>query len=313
MRPCPTLAAPLLVLASALSASAAPPAPPNGAPAPAAPRAGRPDRAPAAPGTVPEDAPAAPPAGTERAPSAPQAPASAAPEPADAAPATNPDSAPAEEPVPREAHEAAGEPEPSPPGAASARELPKKSPPPEEEPPRRTARDTVGGHLAVGANAALFVPFGSFQAGSPQSDLLGSGPLFGGDITYGVSRTVMVGAYGEVAMPSGEGGWSGQSVTALAAGPLVRYHLAQGTRFDPWLSYGIGFRRLSEGSHSLTGLDWARLQVGGDWYAFSQLGFGPYAELALGTYLSSSDSLGDKAVNAHFALGVRVVYDGPGK
>lgn len=181
-------------------------------------------------------------------------------------------------------------------------------------PPLAPARDTVGGHIAVGAMAGLVLPFGNFRGDLPQTDRLGPGLALGGDITYGVSRTVMLGAYGEVAMPAPSGTWSGTSVSTVAAGGLVRYHLVQGVRFDPWVAAGIGFRRTSNGTASYTGVDWLRLQMGGDWYATSQLGFGPILELALGTFTGASgDSLDTKAVNAHFVLGGRVVFDGPGK
>jgi hypothetical protein len=176
------------------------------------------------------------------------------------------------------------------------------------------ARDTVGGHIAVGAIAGVIVPLGSTASGTAQSDVLSPGLVLAGDITYGVSRTVMLGAYGDFGMPSGSGPWAGQNASSISVGPLLRYHLVQGVRFDPWLSAGIGFRRTSGGKDALTGIDWTRLQIGGDWYATSQLGFGPVLELALGTFLDSSASnLGAKSVNAHFVLGGRVVFDGPGK
>ena len=57
-----------------------------------------------------------------------------------------------------------------------------------------------------------------------------------------------------------------------------------------------------------------RLQIGGDWYAASNLGFGPLLELSLGTFLGSTGaSLETKAVNAQFVLGGRIVFDSPGK
>ncbi|HEX7669638.1 MAG TPA: hypothetical protein VF395_08650 [Polyangiaceae bacterium] len=188
----------------------------------------------------------------------------------------------------------------------------------ESEPSIPLARDTVGGHLAVGAIAGLAVPFGSADSSVKLSDLAGPGLYLGGDITYGVSRTVMVGAYGEVAMPAGETcpcrpSWSAQSVSAIAAGPLLRYHLVQGPRFDPWMSYGFGFRRISSGKDSFTGVDWARLQLGGDWYPSSRLGLGPVLEMSLGTFFDSRGTLESKAVNAQFTLGLRVVFDSPGK
>jgi hypothetical protein len=188
----------------------------------------------------------------------------------------------------------------------------------ESEPTIPLARDTVGGHLAVGAIAGLAVPFGSADSSAKMSDLAGAGLYLGGDITYGVSRTVMMGAYGEVAMPAGQTcacrpSWSSQSVSAIAAGPLLRYHLVQGTRFDPWMSYGFGFRRVSSGNDSFTGVDWARLQLGGDWYPSNRLGLGPVLETSIGTFFGSSGALESKTVNAQFTLGLRIVFDSPGK
>lgn len=180
-------------------------------------------------------------------------------------------------------------------------------------PEPKTAWDTVGGHLAIALDGGFSVPFGSFQSGAPQSDVLDPGYVLGADVTYGVSRTVMLGVQGSFARESGTGVWTGDTGSSLAVGPVIRYHLVQGTRFDPWLSYGIGFRSTSIGPHSFTGLDWAHLQVGGDWYATSAFGFGPFLDLALGTYLGSSDTLGTKAVNAHFSGGLRLVFDTPGK
>lgn len=217
-------------------------------------------------------------------------------------------------------HPAEGSGGPAGPGASGALDAPAgPSPPPasavvaEGEGTIPPARDTVGGHLAIGALAGFAVPFGSIDSKVAQSDVLGGGLVLGGDVTYGVSRTVMVGAYGEFGKPADAGAWSGRAVSSIAAGLMVRYHLVQGTRFDPWMSYGAGFRRLTAGTDSFTGLDWARIQLGGDWYATSGFGFGPWLQMSMGTYLGSSGSLDSKSVNAEFALGLRVVFDAPGK
>lgn len=184
---------------------------------------------------------------------------------------------------------------------------------PESEPAPRLARDTVGGHVSISLRAGYLVPFGSFASQAPQSDVLDPGWLFGADAAFGINRNVMLGLYGDFAMLGTSGASSQHDASSLAIGPFVRYHLAQGTRFDPWLSYGLGLRRTAIGDRSLTGVDWARLQIGGDWYPASAFGFGPYLDLSLGTFLASSDTLPDKAVNAHFTLGVHAVFDFPGK
>ena len=95
---------------------------------------------------------------------------------------------------------------------------------------------------------------------------------------------------------------------------LLQSGKVQGVRFDPWVSAGLGFRETHGANESFTGIDWARLQVGGDWYATSQFGFGPLIELSLGTFVGSSGSnLETKAVDAHFVIGGRIVFDSPGK
>src|SRR5690606_33238202 len=73
--------------------------------------------------------------------------------------------------------------------------------------------------------------------------------------------------------------------SSFAGGPFLRYHLVQGTRFDPWASVAVALRHLSTDELGDTsGLDWLRLELGADWYALSQIGFGPYAGLTLGTF-----------------------------
>ncbi|HVU04696.1 MAG TPA: hypothetical protein VHE30_23235 [Polyangiaceae bacterium] len=181
----------------------------------------------------------------------------------------------------------------------------------EDVPP---AHDTVGGHVAVGAIAGYAMPFGSLDSRVAQTDVVGPGLFLGGDITYGVSRTVMIGAYGEVSLLSGEGIHAEKDASSIAAGAMLRYHLVQGLRFDPWMAYGIGFRRQKVATDSVTGLDWARIQLGGDWYASSNIGFGPVLDLSLGTFLSASPgTLESKSVNAVFVVGGRLVFDSPGK
>jgi hypothetical protein len=209
------------------------------------------------------------------------------------------------------------------PSASIRRRATAAAPPPkspivgdEAEEEVKPARDTVGGHVVIGVNAGLVLPFGSVASGVPQSRTMGVGSSYAADIAYGISRTVMLGAYFEVGFPQihrvTDVGPS--SVETFAAGPLVRYHLVQGVPFDPWVAGGLGFRRTSVGGTAFTGVDWVRLSLGGDWYPAPNLGFGPILELSLGTFFAESPgTLPTKALNAHFVAGVRVVFDTPGK
>jgi hypothetical protein len=72
------------------------------------------------------------------------------------------------------------------------------------------------------------------------------------------------------------------------------YHLAQGIAFDPWLSYGGGFRSSTYKSSiagglpgglteaGFLGVDVARIALGGTFYPLSGFGFGPYFEADIG-------------------------------
>ncbi|HVW23953.1 MAG TPA: hypothetical protein VHC69_01195 [Polyangiaceae bacterium] len=185
---------------------------------------------------------------------------------------------------------------------------------PEVEAAVPPARDTLGGHVDVGVNAAMLVPFGNLVAGEPQSRTMGIGLSLGGDLGYGISRTVMLGAYVDVGLPDAEGPATDKSVTTIAAGPLIRYHLVQGMAFDPWVSGGLGFRYTKDAGTSFTGVDWCRLSIGGDWYPSANFGFGPFVAMSLGTFFGQSPGhIGTAGLNAHFLLGGRIVFDTPGR
>jgi hypothetical protein len=176
--------------------------------------------------------------------------------------------------------------------------------------------DTLSGHVAVSASAALAVPLGSLDASTPQSRLLGVGPGFGLELGYGVSHSLMVGLWGQYASFGAGSDCSSCSTRSLAGGPFVAYHLVQGVRFDPWMSAGLGYRAdtisMGGSSVSYSGIEWLRLEVGGDWYASSQLGVGPFLELDTGAFTSRPANT-DGALNWHFLAGARVTFDLPGK
>jgi hypothetical protein len=297
--------------AAALLAAVAAAAPPRGADVPPA---GAPRSPPPAASAAPKAAPSA-----SAAPKAPP-------------PATGDSAAPAADELEPELH-AEPVPIPSSPGDTEAAPAPSSSAPTPVRPaplvapvPHRTkapepvveiikpARDTLGGHFLVGVDAAMVLPFGDIASGIPQSRTMGVGLSLGGDVAYGISRTVMLGAYIDVGLPTAEGASSHNSIATIAFGPMIRYHLVQGLAFDPWISGGFGFRHTSDGPTSYTGVDWARIALGGDWYPASNFGFGPFVELSMGTFFSESPgTLGPKALDAHFVLGGRIVFDAPGR
>jgi len=181
------------------------------------------------------------------------------------------------------------------------------------------ARDTRGGHFELALGAALRVPFGELRQGEAASKL---GTGFGAalDLGYGISRYVMVGAWGNLFEP-------GTHDMGFSVGPFVRYHLVQGMRFDPWVLVGIGYRSQNHDAPGVTrhfsGIDFAHLALGGDYYASSGVGFGPWLEFDAGVLTKRPDTGTTGApdgpthigtsVNYSFIAGLRVVLDLPGK
>jgi hypothetical protein len=193
----------------------------------------------------------------------------------------------------------------------------------EPEPPIvPDAVDTLGGHLVAGGSAALIVPWGDLQQGTESSDL-GAGYGFGLDLGYGLSRSVVVGIWGQFAVYS-EGNECGScTASSYAIGPFVRYHLVQGMRFDPWLLAGLGYRGmtidypanegLSARTDSYAGIEWLHFALGGDYYPFKNFGFGPLLELDLGVFGKRPNEERGSSVHFTFVGGLRVALDVPGK
>jgi hypothetical protein len=190
----------------------------------------------------------------------------------------------------------------------------------EPEPPLiPPAPNTLAGHVLVSGSAALVAPFGSFQEGISQTSAVGTGLGFQIDVGVGISRTVELGVWGQTLNLGDGNDCADCSLTSHAFGAFVRYHLVQGVRFDPWMSAGIGYRLatvsgLPGGDIDYSGIEWLRLQVGGDWYPFRVAGLGPFFELDMGIYGNRSPgSLGDASAHWQFLSGLRVTLDVPGK
>lgn len=179
------------------------------------------------------------------------------------------------------------------------------------------APDTRRGHVMISPLLAVVLPFGKIESGSSQSAALGAGPGLALDVGLGVSRSVVVGAWGQLFKLNEGDDCSTCSATSLGIGAFWRYHLVQGLRFDPWLAVGAGFRwltlELPVSDASYSGIEFLRLQLGGDWYPTSSLGFGPVLELDSGIYTNRPTSANDAAVHLQFLAGLRVTLDLPGR
>jgi hypothetical protein len=179
------------------------------------------------------------------------------------------------------------------------------------------AADTRSSHFTAALALNVALPFGSLDQRTAQRDVMATG--FGGslDLGFGLSRSVVVGAWAQWLSFGSPDECSACSATSFALGPFVRYHLVQGTRFDPWLAAGVGYRRLTvdlgPADTSYSGIEWLRLQVGGDWYATKTIGLGPVLELDLGSFYDRPDTAGGAAANWRFIAAARVTLDLPGK
>ena len=164
----------------------------------------------------------------------------------------------------------------------------------------------------MGAALGVKWGFGSLETDKKLNDFLGTALALNVDLGYGLSRNVVLGVWGEFdnhGTPSAcrqlcSGGKS------FAGGPFIRYHLVQGTRFDPWGSFALGVRSTTvdtnSGSKDYFGVDIMKLSLGGDWYPTSNIGVGPYVSFDWGTY-------GNSGGHTSLATGLRLTLDLPGK
>jgi hypothetical protein len=180
------------------------------------------------------------------------------------------------------------------------------------------APDLLGSHVLIGAAVGPAWSLGKLGSSLAAVRGLGTGLSFQADAGFGLSRTVVLGAWGSFAKyGDGDrcaGACSGQ---AFAVGPFVRYHLSQGLRFDPWFTLGAGYRQVTfddQGAQQkFSGPEWLHFQLGADYYVFSGLGFGPYAALDLSSYTTRPSGSGNAAVNTELSVGVRLLFDLPGR
>jgi len=188
-------------------------------------------------------------------------------------------------------------------------------PPPELVPFRR---DAIGQHLQAGVTANLLLPFGSVSEGVPISSRSGFGGGGTVDLTYGLDRFVSLGVYGEMAwLGSSPRCGSSCSASSLGAGGMVRYHVGQGLRLDPWVSYGFGLFMYGADSETeafhYAGLELMRFQLGANWYASRHLLLGPVFGLSAAHFIDrpAGESSGGPVIRGTF--GIRIAFDVPGR
>lgn len=193
--------------------------------------------------------------------------------------------------------------------ATSRAEPPKNLPAPTTA---SAAPDARGGRVFVAPAIAWSVPAGSAESGARQGDAAAAGPTYGGSVGLGLSRRLVLQATGSYSKLGTPDLCPACKATSLAVGLGVEYHLVDGTPFDPWAGFGVAYRSFAvdAGGQTTTwsGLDWARLSVGGDYWVARSVGFGPYLEWDLGRYLSRSNGTIDSgSTHSFLAAGARFV------
>lgn len=185
----------------------------------------------------------------------------------------------------------------------------------EEPAPRPTPTDTRFGHLFVAPSIGWASPMGSAEDRVKQTDFASAGPSFGLDVGFGISRSVVLDAWGGFSSLGGGDPCTGCSAKSTVIGLGAQYHLIEGTPFDPWMGFGVGWRTTSvdtpgAASTTYSGVEWGRFVVGGDYFAWPALGFGPFLEFDVGRYGSRTPGgIASGAIHSLLTIGARVVLD----
>ncbi len=180
------------------------------------------------------------------------------------------------------------------------------------EPQRTAPPDTRSGHFYLAPSVGFARPSGTAEAGVPQFDRAAWGTSYGGQLGLGISRYVIVGGYGEVVRFGAPATCESCSGHGFTAGAFAQYHLIDHSPFDPWVSYGVGWRSTTfatpAGDVTYSGVDFAHLGFGGDWYPTPLVGFGPYLTFDFGRYSARTPgTIGDGALHSFIGVGLRVV------
>jgi hypothetical protein len=185
---------------------------------------------------------------------------------------------------------------------------------------RPAGLDERTGHVLVQAKVGYSQPLGRIAAGLPASNVVSGGAAFGASVGLGLNRGAVLEVSASYARLSAASQCPACAGSSFDLGLGLVYHIAQGIAFDPWISYGAGYRRATfSGSTGLSavegfpedafhGLDLARVALGGDFYPAPAFGIGAFVELGAGTYLSRPDDFG-AAAYGFLQVGLRLAFD----
>jgi hypothetical protein len=196
---------------------------------------------------------------------------------------------------------------------------------PLEDEARATPRaaDERTGHFVIRGTTEAFLPVGLLDGTGSVEDVFAGGFLAGGSLAVFLTPNVALegaGSFGLLGATSDCDSCAGDAVTA---GLGVRAHLVEGAALDPWIRFGMGYRRLSversgdEISDVLAvapgvyhGVDLARLALGAEFAPVRGFSFGPYLAVDLGTNVAfPSGAIAESNPYAFFSVGVSLALD----
>lgn len=130
---------------------------------------------------------------------------------------------------------------------------------------------------------------------------------------------VNVGGVGGVLSDACKAANASCSSVSLRIGIEAQYHIIPDGKINPWVGYGIGFESsafsfASKGlttSSGIAGPEFAHLMGGVDFRLTKVFGLGPYADLSVAQYTSTSGSsqeIKDKALHEWLTLGVKFIF-----
>lgn len=187
---------------------------------------------------------------------------------------------------------------------------PKKVRDPDEGIARPDAEDLRSGHFLISVSGGAWIPsnplFPAFaELGDPSAG--GTAHLHLG---LGLNRYMVLELSGGFAMaPSAVDSCDGCSATSIDAGGAFVFHPTQGFAFDPWISYGVGYRHNilsldTEDAPATSAFDFTKVGLGGTYFPVPVFGFGPYLETDVGVR-----DFDDPTFYAAFHIGMRVTFD----
>jgi hypothetical protein len=205
---------------------------------------------------------------------------------------------------------------------------------------RPAAPDTRTGHLYLQPRLGVVGPAGKLaaapvtspNAGTPTSQLAGTGTGIGATLGVGITRHAVLEAVAQYTIFGAPTACTDCKGSSIDFGLGLSYHLAQGVAIDPWIAYGVGLRfatfhaqptsatggptGLRAVDQAFRGFDVARIALGADFYPIPILGLGPFFEADVGTAFSRAranpsglDPALGPAVYAFFQVGLRIAFD----